>query len=64
MVEKERSPLNYSSSDETKREQRRETDHGHPQGNRFDHLKTGAEQADVTSAEPAHPCIMHRCHSA
>ena len=33
MVEKERPPSNYSSSDETEREQRRETDNSHAQWN-------------------------------
>jgi hypothetical protein len=35
MVEKERPPSNYSISDETKREQRRGLDNGHPRLNRL-----------------------------
>lgn len=51
MVEKERPLSNYSSSDETKREQRREFDNGHPQRNRLTCVEGGSNRLlDVRNA--------------
>jgi hypothetical protein len=44
MVEEERPPSNYSSSDETKRDQRREFDNGHPQWNRLTYAEGGSDR--------------------
>lgn len=71
MVEKERPPSNYSSSDETKREQRREFNNGHPQWNQLSiSRELQNELSDMREASasmhdaPLSLCLMHDCADA
>lgn len=71
MVQEERPPSNYSSSDETKREQRCGFDNGHPQWSelamsRVDQNKLSDMQRASASMHnaPQSLCLMHDCADA
>jgi hypothetical protein len=69
---KRKGPLsNYSSSNETKREQQREFDNGHPQWNRLTCVEGGSNGlSDMQNASasmhnaPWSFCLMHDCADA